>query len=87
MSHITLLQPADEKTDLCQLSLLDKARYAKHDRCMDIEAMKRSYHAMELLCGSSPNHNLIQDTHFGKIGMTCDKNSRKPGTELSQRIV
>lgn len=66
MSHISRLK---EEQDLDISSLSDRIKYAAHKRDTDdFEATKRSYHAMELLCGTSANHYWVQDSCFQTIG-------------------
>lgn len=71
MSHITRLEEASssQEIDLRSISLAEKVRYAAHTRdVQDVLAVKRSYHAMELLCGTSINHYRVQDARLGTIG-------------------
>ncbi|KAI7883207.1 hypothetical protein K492DRAFT_205611, partial [Lichtheimia hyalospora FSU 10163] len=65
MSHISRLK---EEQDVVSSSLSDRIKYAGHKRDTDdLEATKRSYHAMELLCGTSANHYWVQDSCFQTI--------------------
>ncbi|CAO3623123.1 unnamed protein product [Cunninghamella blakesleeana] len=65
MSHIVRLKDDTPlNTHDFQQLLLD----AKHERNHeDIDSLKRSYHAMEILSGSSANHFWIQDAKFNVI--------------------
>ena len=66
MSHISRLK---EEQDAVSSSLSDRIKYAGYKRDTDdFEATKRSYHAMELLCGTSANHYWVQDSCFQTIG-------------------
>ncbi|KAI9022753.1 hypothetical protein CLU79DRAFT_835119 [Phycomyces nitens] len=68
MSHITRLNPNKPKINLETLTLLEKVDLAAHERDLeDLKATKRSYHAMELLCGNSANHFWVQDSRFQVI--------------------
>ncbi|KAI8370405.1 uncharacterized protein BYT42DRAFT_582274 [Radiomyces spectabilis] len=70
MSHITRLDEENTMTreQFQSSSFQDKLRYARHEReTKDLKAMKRSYHGMELLCGSSSNHHWIQESRFDVI--------------------
>ena len=68
MTHITRLDLTKELIDLSKCTLEDKLRHATHERDMkDIEALKRSYHAMELLSGTTANHLWVQNSKFYTI--------------------
>ncbi|KAF7731658.1 hypothetical protein EC973_008828 [Apophysomyces ossiformis] len=67
MSHITRLDGSSD-IDLKTLSLSEQLTYAVHPRDNeDLKATKRSYHAMEILCGTSANHFWVQDSRFSII--------------------
>ncbi|KAG0177436.1 hypothetical protein DFQ28_005927 [Apophysomyces sp. BC1034] len=67
MSHITRLDGYLE-IDLKALQLPEQLTYAAHQRDVeDLKATKRSYHAMEILCGTSANHFWVQDSRFPVI--------------------
>ncbi|KAI8341465.1 hypothetical protein BC941DRAFT_510669 [Chlamydoabsidia padenii] len=69
MAHITRV--SDNEQDLLQkgtgdLEQLVKTVQLDRDRD-DLDALKRSYHAMEILCGTSAHHFIIQDSRFKVI--------------------
>lgn len=73
MSHISRLKEEEQDSALSSSSspssLSDRINYAGYKRDTDdFEATKRSYHAMELLCGTSANHYWVQDSCFQTIG-------------------
>lgn len=71
MSHISRLK--EEQDSALSPSLSDRINYAGYKRDTDdFEATKRSYHAMELLCGTSANHYWVQDSCFQTIGKRDD---------------
>ncbi|ORY96243.1 hypothetical protein BCR43DRAFT_491331 [Syncephalastrum racemosum] len=73
MSHMTCFD--EKETDvkptpdeLGRLSLVEKLQLASRSRKWDdAKAIERSYHAMELLCGTSSNHYRVQDTCLDTI--------------------
>ncbi|CAO3592213.1 unnamed protein product [Absidia cylindrospora] len=67
MAHIT--RAAENEALLEQdLDLVQLVKDAQHERDReDMSALKRSYHAMEILCGTSANHFWVQDTKFDVI--------------------
>ncbi|KAI8067561.1 regulator of Vps4 activity in the MVB pathway-domain-containing protein [Gongronella butleri] len=63
MEHITRMDEPMAREDYEGQPLARLIEWAAHARDRDdLEAMKRSYHAMEILCGTSANHFWIQDT-------------------------
>ncbi|CDH51778.1 hypothetical protein RO3G_10973 [Lichtheimia corymbifera JMRC:FSU:9682] len=68
MSHISRLEEEQDSASSSSPSLSDRINYAGYKRDTDdFEATKRSYHAMELLCGTSANHYWVQDSCFQTI--------------------
>ncbi|KAI8983435.1 hypothetical protein BDB01DRAFT_790752 [Pilobolus umbonatus] len=68
MTHLTRLSPTKTPVQLSKCSLEDKLDYASHERdTSDLEAMKRSYHAMEFLSGTTANHLWLQNSKFYTI--------------------
>ncbi|KAI7888218.1 regulator of Vps4 activity in the MVB pathway-domain-containing protein [Mucor mucedo] len=68
MTHVTRLDPNGPKVDLDQCSLEEQLAYSEHVRDVeDLEATKRSYHAMELLSGTTANHLWVQNAKFHDI--------------------
>ncbi|CAO3680826.1 unnamed protein product [Rhizopus stolonifer] len=70
MTHITRLDVVQEhdSVDLTSCTLEEKFKYATHTRdAEDLDALKRSYHAMEFLSGTSANHLWIQNSKFYTI--------------------
>ncbi|KAI7860645.1 hypothetical protein BDC45DRAFT_562851 [Circinella umbellata] len=70
MSHINRLEETDNNNaiDLHSLSLETKVRLAKHHRDLNnMEALKLSAHATELLCGTSANHHQLMNERFDII--------------------
>ena len=71
MSHISRLEETEDNNapDLHSLSLETKVKLAKHRRDLDnMEALKLSAHATELLCGTSANHHQLMNERFDTIG-------------------
>lgn len=73
MTHISRLSDDNEKVTLVKdsgdsdLEQLIQTVQCDRDR-EDLNALKRSYHAMEILCGTSAHHFIIQDSRFKVIG-------------------
>ncbi|KAI9272484.1 hypothetical protein BY458DRAFT_474320 [Sporodiniella umbellata] len=70
MTHITRLEGGEqhELVDLTKCTTLEKFKYATHKRDIkESNAMKRSYHAMEFLSGTTANHLGIQNSKFFTI--------------------
>ncbi|RCI06764.1 hypothetical protein CU098_013906 [Rhizopus stolonifer] len=69
MTHITRLDlTQDEPIELSKCSIEQKLRHASHERdTKDMEALKRSYHAMEFLSGATANHIWVQNSKFYTI--------------------
>ncbi|KAI9313060.1 hypothetical protein BX666DRAFT_1979135 [Dichotomocladium elegans] len=68
MAHVSRLDPKQKHLDLSKCDLDKQIEYASRPRdTHDLEATKRSYHAMELLCGTSANHYYVQDSCFNII--------------------
>ncbi|KAI8881124.1 hypothetical protein K501DRAFT_189620 [Backusella circina FSU 941] len=70
MSHVSRLNPTamSEDIDLKDCHLSEKIEYTQHERDItDLDAMKRSYHAMELLSGTTANHLWVQNSKFYTI--------------------
>lgn len=66
MTHITRI--SEKEAPQQNLDLVQLVKNAQHERDReDMAALKRSYHAMEILCGSSANHFWVQDTKFNVI--------------------
>ncbi|KAI8335041.1 hypothetical protein BC941DRAFT_472337 [Chlamydoabsidia padenii] len=64
MAYITRLKGNNPPTQ----DLSSRVKEAQHERDRDdLDAMKRSYHAMEILTGTSTYHFKIQDTRFESI--------------------
>ncbi len=71
MTHITRLDSTQESIELNKCSLESKLKHALHTRDTEnVEALKRSYHAMEILSGTTANHLWIQNAKFHTIGKT-----------------
>ncbi|KAG0750435.1 hypothetical protein G6F62_001739 [Rhizopus arrhizus] len=68
MTHITRLDSTQESIELNKCSLESKLKHALHTRDTEnVEALKRSYHAMEILSGTTANHLWIQNAKFHTI--------------------
>lgn len=72
MTHISRLSDENQEVTLGKdsgngLEQLIKNVHYDRDRD-DLSALKRSYHAMEILCGTSAHHFIIQDSRFKVIG-------------------
>ncbi|KAI8372101.1 hypothetical protein BD560DRAFT_102405 [Blakeslea trispora] len=68
MTHISRLDPTMETVELENCTIEEKLMHSCHPRDMqDIEATKRSYHAMELLSGTTANHLWVQNAKFYDI--------------------
>lgn len=68
MTHVSRLDTNQEKVDLDKCSLQEQLDYSQHKRDMeDMDALKRSYHAMELLSGTTANHLWVQNAKFHDI--------------------
>lgn len=69
MSHVSRLDESEAHIELKECNLSEKIEYSKHERdTNDLDAMKRSYHAMELLSGTTANHLWVQNSKFYTIG-------------------
>lgn len=83
MSHMTCFEEGDSDAkptsdELGRLSLVEKVQLASRSRKWDdAKAIERSYHAMELLCGTSSNHYRVQDVCLDVIGKPKMK-ARRP---------
>ncbi|KAI9257300.1 hypothetical protein BDA99DRAFT_561790 [Phascolomyces articulosus] len=70
MSHITRLEEEQIPIDLQTVSLETKVKFAGHHRDLDdMEALKLSAHATELLCGTSANHLQLLNERFDIIAL------------------
>ncbi|KAI7907651.1 uncharacterized protein BX663DRAFT_491572 [Cokeromyces recurvatus] len=78
MTHITRLNvDGDEEEEIVKrkeiellesCSIEEKLKLSKHKRDMeDVDALKRSYHAMEFLSGTTANHLWVQNAKFYEI--------------------
>ncbi|KAL9558450.1 hypothetical protein PS6_001302 [Mucor atramentarius] len=69
MTHVSRLDLEQEKVDLETCDFETKLMYSKHKRNFDdMDALKRSYHAMEFLSGTTANHLWVQNAKFYDIG-------------------
>lgn len=69
MTHVSRLDLEQERVDLETCDFDTKLMYAKHKRDFnDIDALKRSYHAMEFLSGTTANHLWVQNAKYYDIG-------------------
>ncbi|GAA5797864.1 hypothetical protein HPULCUR_003260 [Helicostylum pulchrum] len=68
MTHVSRLDTSKPAVDLDRCSFEEKIRYSNHKRDLDdIDALKRSYHAMEFLSGTTANHLWVQNAKFYDI--------------------
>ncbi|CEP06908.1 hypothetical protein [Parasitella parasitica] len=68
MTHVSRLDVGQEKVDLETCDFETKLMHSKHKRSFDdMDALKRSYHAMELLSGTTANHLWVQNAKFYDI--------------------
>ncbi|KAI8095106.1 regulator of Vps4 activity in the MVB pathway-domain-containing protein [Gilbertella persicaria] len=68
MTHVSRLDLQADKIELEKCSVEQKLKYSKHKRDMeDMAALKRSYHAMEFLSGTTANHLWVQNAKFYDI--------------------
>jgi hypothetical protein len=67
MTHVSRLDTTQPKIDLNTCSLVQKLVYSQHKRDMNLDALKRSYHAMEFLSGTTANHLWVQNAKFYDI--------------------
>lgn len=68
MTHVSRLDHSQMGIDLEDCDFESKLRYSQHKRDMqDMEALKRSYHAMEFLSGTTANHLWVQNAKFYEI--------------------
>lgn len=68
MTHVSRLDNSQDSVDLEECTLEQQLEYAQHKRDMhDMDALKRSYHAMELLSGTTANHLWVQNAKFHDI--------------------
>ncbi|KAG2234314.1 hypothetical protein INT48_000764 [Thamnidium elegans] len=68
MTHVSRLDTSQPAIDLDRCSFEEKIKYSKHKRDLDdIDALKRSYHAMEFLSGTTANHLWVQNAKFYDI--------------------
>lgn len=78
MTHVSRLDLEQEKVDLEACDFEAKLKYSKHKRDFDdMDALKRSYHAMELLSGTTANHLWVQNAKFYDIGKSCNSMSKR----------
>lgn len=69
MTHVSRLDTSQNTVDLNNATFEDKLKYSQHTRDMeDMDALKRSYHAMEFLSGTTANHLWVQNTKLHNIG-------------------
>lgn len=69
MTHVTRLDTSQDTIDLANITPMERLKYAQHERDMeDMDALKRSYHAMEFLSGTTANHLWVQNAKFQDIG-------------------
>lgn len=56
------------------VELISLVKDAQHERDLDdLDAVKRSFYAMEILTGTSASHFAIQDNHFAAISKVTIK--------------
>lgn len=68
MTHVTRLDSSQDTIDLANITPMERLKYAQHERDMeDMDALKRSYHAMEFLSGTTANHLWVQNAKFQDI--------------------
>lgn len=69
MTHVSRLDLQQPKIELEHVSFEKKLEYSHHERDVeDLDALKRSYHAMEFLSGTTANHLWVQNAKFYDIG-------------------
>jgi hypothetical protein len=69
MTHVSRLDTSKAMIDLKSISFEEKLNYSQHERDLeDMDALKRSYHAMEFLSGTTANHLWVQNTKLDNIG-------------------
>jgi hypothetical protein len=69
MTHVTRLDLTQDFINLDSCNFEERFLHSQHKRDVeDLNAMKRSYHAMELLSGTTANHLWVQNAKFYDIG-------------------
>lgn len=69
MTHVSRLDTSQDTIDLANVTPMERLKYSQHERDMeDMDALKRSYHAMEFLSGTTANHLWVQNAKFLDIG-------------------